>query len=582
MAGRVDETKTEQMKQIEQMKPTNANKVLVIGLDAATLDVIRPLMEKGRLPTFQRLSQEGASGALMSTIHPLSPPAWTSFITGKNPGKHGIYDFVVHKPDSYELEYTYGGMRNGASLWRLLSDAGKKVVVLNVPMTYPPEKVNGVLISGFDAPGTDSEFIYPPGLFDEITRHVGPYQLRDYPQGHTPASFLGQLESLFAFRKKLTHYMMDHYPWDFFMMVFGETDLVQHAYWQYTDPKFQTISDAEREKFGNVIQDTYIKMDGMLGEILDKLSNDVTLIIMSDHGAGPCYKAVFINKWLEEKGWLSYKDTNRSLGFLDVIKEMHRLIKNTIPPAGLEWMKRTFPGLRQKVKSKIVFSDIDWSRTKVWSFGRESTNLFINVKGKFPQGTVEPGEEYEKVRDEVAEALKGIVDPDTGQPAVSEIYRGGDVYHGDCMGNAPDLLVTWRDHQYTSWPGYNDRDREIFEPSLQHSDFSDWSELQKGGNHRPNGVLFMKGQAVKKGTEVQGARIIDLAPTILHLAGVPVPADMDGRVLKEALEASYLDRNPLRFTEAVSGEKVGAAPPAYSDEDAARVEERLRSLGYIE
>ena len=558
------------------------SKVFVIGLDAATLDVISPLMGEGLLPNIQRLCAEGVHGELASTLHPLSPPAWTSFITGKNPGKHGIYDFVVHKPNSYELEYTYGGMRKGSSIWRLLSDAGKKVVVLNVPMTYPPEAVNGVLISGFDAPGVDSDFAYPPSVLEEVTRNVGPYQLRDYPQGHNPSSFLAQLEDLLSFRKRLTRYMMDHHEWDFLMMVFGETDLVQHAYWQYTDPGFPSVSDADRERFGNVIRDMYMNMDAVLGEFLSKLSEDTTVIVMSDHGAGPCYKAVFINKWLEEKGLLSYLDSRSKVGYLEALKRIHHMVKNTIPPAGLEWMKRTFPALRQKVKSKIVFSDIDWTHTKAWSFGRESTNLFINVKDRFPEGIVEPGPEYQALREELIRELKNICDPDTGKPAVDTVYKGEEVYHGQCMDNAPDLLVSWRNHEYTSWPGYNDRERDLFESSLQHSDFSDWSEMQKGGNHRPNGVVFMKGPNIRKNFQLEDARIIDLAPTILHLSGVRVPDDMDGKVLESALEPTYLEKEAVRFSEATDDAAQSAGQTTYSEEDAARVEERLRSLGYIE
>jgi len=558
------------------------SKLFIIGLDAATLDIIDPLMKEGLLPNLESLSKNGVHGTLESTLHPLSPPAWTSFITGKNPGKHGIYDFVVHKPNSYELEYTFGGMRKGDSIWKLLSDAGKKVIVLNVPMTYPPEEVNGVLISGFDSPGTDSEFAYPSSVLDEITRNVGPYQLRDYPQGHTPASFLEQLDGLLDFRRRLTHYMLDNHPWDFFMMVFGETDLVQHGYWQYTDPAFTSVLDDDRKRFGNVIRDMYIKMDAVLGEFLEKLSDDTTVIVMSDHGAGPCYKAVFINKWLEEKGLFSYLDSKSKAGYLEVLKKIHHIIKNTISPVGLEWMKRTFPALRQKVKSKIVFSDIDWSGTKAWSFGRESTNLFINVKDRFPQGIVEPGGEYEALRETLIDALKMILDPDTGKPAVDTVYKGEAVYHGQGMDNAPDLLVTWRNHEYTSWPGYNDRERELFEPSLSHSDFSDWSEMQKGGNHRPNGVVFVKGPHIRKNFRLMGSRIIDLAPTILHLSGAPVPSDMDGEVLEDAFEPAYLEREVVRFSEATNDGGQSANEAAYSEEDSARVEERLRSLGYIE
>lgn len=556
-------------------------KIFVIGLDAATLDIINPLMDKGLLPTFKTLCEEGVWGELTSTIHPLSPPAWTSFITGKNPGKHGIFDFVIHKPNSYELEYTYGGMRRGLSIWRLLSMAGKRVIVLNVPMSFPPEHVNGILISGFDSPGIDSDFAYPPEILKEINQNIGKYQLRDYPQGHNPDSFLEHIESLFDFRKKLTHYMMDKYEWDFFMMVFGELDVIQHAYWQYTDPTFTTVSRREREKYGHVIQDMYIKMDAVLKGLLSKLPEDINILIMSDHGAGPCYKAVFINKWLEEKGLLRYIDSKRNKYYLEILKKIHYLTKVTIPPAGLEWLKRRFPKLREKVKSKIVFSEIDWARTKVWSFGRESTNLFINLKGKFPKGTVAPGDEYENLRKWLISELKNIIDPDTNEPAVERVYKREEVYHGDCIGHAPDLLVIWKNHQFTSWPGYKDRDRSLFEPSLYHSDYADWSKLQKGGNHRPNGIIFLKGKNIKKGFRIKGARIVDLAPTILYLMDTPIPYDMDGSILEEAIISSYINSKPPKYIEPPSDIKAGISRP-FTEEEASHVEERLRSLGYIE
>jgi len=559
-----------------------SRKVFVIGLDGATLDIINPLMKEGLLPNFQSICKEGAHGELASTMHPLSPPAWTSFITGKNPGKHGIYDFVVHKPNSYELEYTYGGMRRGDSLWTLLSKAGKKVVVLNVPMTYPPEAVNGVLISGFDSPGVDSDFVYPPSILDEISRHVGPYQLRDYPQGHDPSSFLKHIEALLDFRRRLTHYMMEHHDWDFFMMVFGETDLIQHAYWQYTDPAFSSISALDRKKYGKVIRNLYIKMDKVLGELIGKLSHDTDLVVMSDHGAGPCYKAVFINKWLEEKGLFNYVNSKGKGRYLELLKKIHHSLKSTIPPAGLEWMKRSFPGLRQKIKSKIVFSEVDWAKTKVWSFGRESTNLFINVEGKFPQGMVKSGPEYERLRSRLIKELPMIIDPDTGEAAVDKVFRGEEVYHGDCMDNAPDLLVTWKNHEYTSWPGYRDRERALFEPSLHHSDFNDWSKLQKGGNHRPNGILFMKGEAIKRKLEIKKARIIDLVPTILYFMGAEIPTDIDGRVLEEIIHSSYLKQNPPEYTTPSADGETKVAAQVYLEKEAASVEERLRSLGYIE
>ncbi|RJQ16214.1 MAG: hypothetical protein C4560_09765 [Nitrospiraceae bacterium] len=562
--------------------------VVVLGLDAATLEIINPLMEEGLLPNFQSICRRGVHGALRSTLHPLSPPAWSSFITGKNPGKHGIYDFVVHKPGSYELLYTNGGMRKGKSLWRILSDEGKKVAVVNVPMTYPPENVNGVMISGFDSPGVDSDFIRPGSVYKEITRDLGTYLLRDYPQGHTPASFIEHIEELFEFHKKLTFYILENYEWDFFMIVFSVLDIVQHGYWQYMDPAFTGISAEDRKKFGNVIRDFYIKTDGLLGDLLEKVK-DKNLIIMSDHGAGPCYKAIFINNWLKDIGLLEYKrssrDGNVSSGIKDmafnVLAQIHYQIKNRVSPEGLERLKRAFPGLRHKVKSRLVFGEIDWDRTKVYSFGRESTNLFINMNGKFPGGIVMPGREYDELISFLKEKLMELRDPDSGEPVVEGIYRGSEIYHGESMESAPDLLITWRNSEYTSWPGYNDRNRKIFETSLDHSDYSDWSQLQKGGNHRPYGIVFMDGEGIKRNEVINSARIIDLAPTILYWMGLAIPDDMDGKVLLDAFDDAYKAGNSPQKSATAGLQPADSSETIYSEEEKKAIEERLKSLGYV-
>lgn len=563
------------------------DKVFVIGLDAATLDLITPWVKEGLLPNFAKLMHEGIWGELQSTLHPLSPPAWTSFITGSNPGNHGIYDFVVHKPQSYELLYTNGGMRRGASIWRLLSDAGKRVVVVNVPMTYPPEEVNGVLIAGFDAPGIDSDFVYPPSVLKEVTSALGEFVLRDYPQGHNPDSFLRQIHRILDFHRKLAFYLLSRYEWDLFVIVLSALDLVQHGYWQYMDQSFQSITEAERTRYGGAIKDMYRKVDGILGELMALLAGGINILVLSDHGAGPCYKAVFINKWLESIGLLHYLgDGASSFGdrlsnaSLQMLKTLHYKIKNTVPPEGLEWLKRTFPKLRQKVKSRLVFSEIDWSKTQVYSFGRESTNLFINVKGRFPQGVVNPGKDYEALRDTVIEELMKLRDPDTGELVVDKVYKREEVYHGECLESAPDLLVTWRNSHYTSWPGYADGKRSVFESSLKHSDYSDWSSLQKGGNHRPNGIIFMKGRGVKEHSTITGAKIIDLAPTILYWMGVSIPVGMEGRVLTEAFTSSHMAMYPLHYTAKDASTELPKR--AYTEREAKQIEERLRSLGYVD
>lgn len=555
-----------------------SKKLFILGLDGATFDLIRPWVKEGLLPNFARFMQTGAWGALKSTLHPLSPPAWTSFMTGKNPGKHGIYDFVVHKPQSYELLYTNGGMRKGATLWKLLSDAGKKAVVVNVPMTYPPEEINGVNISGFDAPGLDSGFIYPPRLYKEIQNDLGEYILRDYAKGHNPSTFLKQIHTTLDFQKKLMFYLIERYEWDFSMMVFNAIDLVQHGYWQYMDESFPSISPEERRQYGSAIKDMYIKADGIVGEVLAALPKESDMMLLSDHGAGPCRKAVFMNKWLETQGLLTYSNGGKGLSPL---KLAHKGLKRVFSTERLDWLKKTFPALRQKVKSRLVFSEMDWQNTKVYCFGRESTNLFINRKDRFPMGIVNPGKEYESLRDALIDKLMTLRDPESGEVAVDKVFKNEEVYHGECLDSAPDLLVTWKNSEYTSWPGYSDRNHSIFESSLDHSDFNEWSSLQKGGNHRPNGIFMVNGHTINPNLELFGSEIIDLAPTILFMMDEPIPSDMDGKILTAAFKPAYIQSRCPEFCEA--GVSPDSSPQAfnYTEQQAKQIEERLRSLGYI-
>lgn len=558
-------------------------KILIIGLDGATFNLIKPWATSGLLPNMSRFFREGAAGVLKSTVHPLSPPAWTSFMTGKNPGKHGIYDFVVHAPDRYGLVYTNGGLRRGKSLWKLLSEAGRQVIVVNVPMTYPPEPVNGVLVSGLDTPGAKAPFTYPPALKEEIRREVKGYRVRDYPHNCDPATFLDQIWRLVDGRERLMHYLLRHHPWDFFMIVFNATDLVQHAYWQYMDQAFPGITRPERIRFQNAILDVYRRLDHLVGEVLQEYGRDALVFLMSDHGAGPAYKVVFINQWLSQEGFLTYareEGASRPTHWqLSLLKTLHRGIRRCLPPESIEWLVRRFPGLRQQVKGRLTFEEIDWEKTRAYAFGRESASIFVNLKGRNPHGTVDPGAEYNALLERLSQRLSELIDPDTGSPVVERIYRRDEVYHGECLETAPDLLVVWKNHQYTCRPGYDDSRQSVFASSLDHSEMSEISTLQKGGTHTPEGILMAIGEGIRQGVEIDGSRLIDLAPTFLYLQGVPIPRDMDGRVLAdlftEDVQRAHLESYSDGWQNGVAVERP------YTAEEAEAVREHLEGLGYL-
>ena len=216
-------------------------RVLIVGLDGATFDLIRPWVAQGRLPRLQALLAQGTAGELRSTVPPMSPPAWSSFMTGVNPGKHGIFDFTERKPGTYEIQFVSSRQRKAETIWKILSRAGKRVCAVGVPTTYPVEAVNGVMISGFDTPAMNEKAIHPPGLYAEIVEKVGEYILSSDVMRHVydQRIDLAVETMLRCIRRKadIAKYLWAREPWDCFMVVFGETDSAIHYFWKHHDPQ---------------------------------------------------------------------------------------------------------------------------------------------------------------------------------------------------------------------------------------------------------------------------------------------------------------------------------------------------------
>ena len=554
------------------------NRISIIGLDGATFRLILPWVEQGKLPTIKRIMEEGAWGGLESTIHPLSPQAWASFMTGKNPGKHGIFEFVEHQPNSYDLRYVNGGSVHGKKLWELLSDAGKRVCVINVPFTYPPSRVNGCLIAGLDAPGPHSGFCYPPELLDELTKQFGEYQLRQHPYKATPEGYLKKIFAQFDYILKVAKYLKAKESWDLFIVVFESTDLVQHFYWHYAFPEAFGIPATKDRNLAEAILDVYIRIDEGLNELLDLCEVDETTMLMSDHGFSPCRKIFFMDNWLHREGYLAYRGKNRRS--YTATRALHLAFQRYVPSSLKERVISLIPGLRDQLRSYLTTATIDWQQTDAFSLGIDSTNIFINVKGKFPEGIVEPGSEYETLRNEIAEKLSALEDPASGERMVQRVYRREELYHGNCVDKAPDLLATWKDFEYNTRRGYGTEGDSLLGSSLECSDVSDYSSLQKSGTHHLKGIFIAKGPSIKNRASLAGARIIDLAPTILYLLGEPILGDMDGRIIEEIIQDDLLVTHPIRVDSVDMDEAVG--PSSYGEDEEQYIREKLRGLGYIE
>jgi len=566
-------------------------KVLVIGLDGATFDLLEPWVEQGKLPTLAGLMKKGARGNLMSTLQSNSAQAWSSFVTGINAGRHGIYDFIRPIPKSYEVQFTNAGLREGTSLWKTISDHDMRVGVVNVPMTYPPEAVNGFMIAGVDSPGIHSGFVSPPEIFDEIENHVGNYILEAGVTGlirrGRPDLALEGMYNTIDIRLKAAKYFLTNKPWNFFMVVFTEPDRVQHFYWKYIDRNHPNHHIEEVDKYGDAIFSIYDKLDKAVSELLELVPEDTTVFVMSDHGGGAStHKTFYINKWLCSTGYLTYGSKSGAKDVLGGLKK--KIMRQTsfflsarIPRNVKERLVRFFPKLHQRVGSATMLENIDWSKTKVYSRENAAT-ISINLKGREPRGIVQL-EEYESLIAEISNTLMAVKCPDTGKPIVGKVWRKEEIYSGPYIDLAPDLLLEWNDYAYIQRPSFLDEEGGFIKV-LRGKELEKAERISRpSGIHRPNGILIGVGDGIKKGEKIQDARLMDLHPTVLHALGLPVPGQVEGIVIEALFEPHFLANNPVRKDDTSKvAEHISKETIAYSDTESDIIRERLSGLGYID
>jgi predicted AlkP superfamily phosphohydrolase/phosphomutase len=539
-------------------------RVCLVGLDSATFDLIRPWAAEGHLPQFRRLMEEGAWGPLRSTIPPVTAVAWNGFATGMNPGKHGVFDFVRRAGGGYDVRVVSGASRKAVPFWRVLDEQGLRAGILNVPMTYPPDHLRrGFVVSGFDAPGLESDFTHPPQLKARLLKSE--YVIA--PSERTLAAWDKALLDSFDVQKQCFLELARTQDWDVLVMVFMQLDQVQHLFWRE-----MAVGDP---RLGGTILRCYRRADALLGEVWDELDDDTTLMVISDHGAGPLKKAVSINQWLRTEGYLVYRKM-RPLKELwkSALLRTFTTLKMNLPSSAKARLKERLDWVRDKAESYVLTSQIEWSRTRAFSLG-EYGGIFINLDGRETEGVVRP-EDYEQLRGEIAGRLVRLKDPDTDAQVIRRVYRREQIYDGPYVDQAPDLVLDW-DYGYDCRERVGSDSDAVFDDEAVYLSFADY---RKTGVHRLHGVLLMHGAPVRPGS-LEEARLIDVAPTLLHLAGASIPDNMDGEVITGALTDEWLERHPICRT--VAGlPRVAEGGFEYSSEDEAMIREQLRALGYLE
>ncbi len=526
------------------------NKVVIFGIDGGSLKLIEQWQDE--LPNFKRFMKNGVYGELESTIPPVTCPAWPCMFTGKNPGKLGMYYFSDFSPRQGNYFRIHSSADyHSSSLWKILNDYGKEVGLLNIPVTFPPHRINTFMVAGAVGMPINLRLAatYPPGLKQELDDVVGGYKTFNtvaYPPPGKEDTYIRRMEVMLDMRLRAAKYLMGNFSWDLFVCVFTVLDQVQHFFWRHMD---ENHPHHMPNKYQNVVKKFYQKIDRAIGELVTELPDGTNILLTSDHGFGGRYGGFLINKWLENNGFLKFKGKPQQYWVNRCLYRLGRFLLDHLSQSLIRFVINILPGwLLKKLSSRTaeksdmaeLYKSIDWPQTK--AYGVVGTGVYINLKNREPEGIVE-AKDYDNVRDSIIGRLAKLADPRTGEPLSPELFKKEQIYHGDYTDSAPDITILMP--PYTHYARINGEAEWIGLAAPQ--TLSGW--------HRKEGIFFACGPDIKQdGDKLANLKIYDITPTILHMFGLPIPDDIDGRVLTEMFKP---DSEPARkeITYKATGEK---------------------------
>ena len=516
-------------------------KLLVIGLDGATWNLIKPWADKGKLPTFKKLMENGVRGNLESTVPPWTLPAWESMGTGKNSKKLGFATFMVK--NGYKFVPHNFKHKRQKMIWDILSDSGYRSVVANLPNIYVAQKVNGCMVAGWLCLKKDN-ITYPSELINELNSYCDGYEIDifdvDFEKGQIISGpkdneYIEHCDKLLEKHFLAFTYLLKKCKYDFGFIVFVTPDRIQHKYWN-----------------SKILLEHYKKVDEKIKKLVEMIDKETIIFLVSDHGFGPVKYKLNINEFLIKEKYLKLR-SNKQIRVSSFILYLFRkskllslakIIANLLPPTIVKRLnEKTLPISFEKM-------DIDWNSTKAFAYS-VCGDVYLNVKGREPNGIIDPSE-YDKVREEIIRKIKNLKYKD--EKLNIRIFKKEEVYpEATLWDNLPDLIILPSDDGI-----------QAIDPNIGSGEIISKSR-GISGNHRLNGIFLAYGPGIKKGYEIKGAKIYDIAPTILHIFGLPVPNDMDGRVLMEIFEpdSEFAKRMPKyvdpSFYEKKEDEKVKKA-----------------------
>ncbi len=483
-------------------------RVLLFGIDGLTFRILHPLMERGLLPNFQRLHNDGVQGVLQSTVPPLAPPGWMSISTGLSPAKHGVYDFWDFEQTEQGLQtHVVTHRKGGKAIWNILSEWGKQVVVANVPITYPPEPVNGIMLSGYMAPSMEADVTFPTSFKEELLQAVPNYQIDLNPAVSSSQGDNLLSETLVLTRNRITMLrLLLSKPWDFFFIVFTGADRIQHLRWD------------EIMAFSPQAVQYYQMLDEALGIALKALKPEDMLMVVSDHGFQGAHRKFYIQEYLHKHELLrmSHRSARLRVELVDWTRSLVWAMGLRNVPTRLRRQLHRLGVIPTTKKHPVVpIPDLDWANTLAW-LPSSSGSIAGYADILFADTMTEEG------ISELRSALQEIRHPETGQTLLTQTYRE------DIFGTGP----------------FAPRERHLV--LLSHENIALLPDLgprqlwnrwdMSSGIHHSDGVLYLYGAGIKKGITISPTHVYDVVPTILSYMGISLPAELDGTMMKDAFE----------------------------------------------
>ncbi|HKV38171.1 MAG TPA: alkaline phosphatase family protein [Blastocatellia bacterium] len=536
-------------------------KTVVIGLDGATFNIIKPLAAAGRLPVLGRLMREGSHAPLRSTILPNSFPGWASCTTGTSEGMHGIFSPFIKIPGNYGVRAMSGLDIMTRHIWNILGDHCGRSLLVNIPTTYPPEplKKDGVMITGMLTPGMESDFTFPLELKEEMLAAVPAYIIepartpdrKARAEGFRHASDMHELA---------VHFLMDRGDWDFLMVVFSVLDRAQHDYWADMDDSHPRHRAGTPAEFRGFIHEMYERLDASVGRIVEKLPSGTRVFVVSDHGFTAELMEIRVNDALAAAGLLEYKSGagKRKTQFRSLKEKVGRRL-------GL--LQSNGNVLDKKVGYGSAFlEDIDWTRTRAYL--AQDKGVWVNLKGREQAGIVAECDS-EAVVNEARSVLAEIKSPDAGERVFERLMRRDEAFSGRFSERLPDLVMipTRDEYVYNERPSFG----EIVVPADSTT-----------GTHSRDGIFIAWGTGVRAGVEFDSQpNLRDVAPMALNSLGCPLTEDMDGQPHAEIFQQSApIEPRGSSYKEEPANSTASGG--AYNQTEEADLRERLRALGYIE